>query len=179
MNQTNQTSLAGHPLTLSASSWGSPSQSHHHFYIGDFIFLLDVMWSRFWFRRGIRRIGRWRFFGWLVKGRRKPHQAWSMWSTLSWKIVRYWPWKNFGWATGHNLTWGPTRFLREGLRGAYAKVRTEHGFLKTWHCNFLKIAFVSLISLSSSYMNHTIQFACKIILTHQEKTRVRGQKQTI
>ena len=83
------------------------------------ISLLDVMWSRFWFRGGIRRIGRWRFFGWLVKGRRKPHQAWS---TLSWKIVRYcWAWKNFGWATGPQFdlrayafpTRGPTRSLRE------------------------------------------------------------------
>ena len=41
------------------------------------ISLLDVMWSRFWFRRGRRRNGRRRFFGCLVKGRRKPPQAWS------------------------------------------------------------------------------------------------------
>ena len=44
------------------------------------IFKLDAMWSRFWFRRVIGRIGRWQF-GWHAKGRRKLHQAWS---TLSW-----------------------------------------------------------------------------------------------
>ena len=51
------------------------------------ISLLDVMWSQFWFRRGIERIGRLRFFGWLVKGRRKPHQEWS---TVSWCDRQSW-----------------------------------------------------------------------------------------
>ena len=45
---------------------------------------------------------------------------------------------------------GPTRFLREGLRGAYAKVRTENGF-------------------PAKHMNHTIQFVFKISVTLQEK----------
>ena len=34
---------------------------------------------------------------------------------------------------GPQFDLGPTRFLRKGLRGAYAKTRTENGFLKTWH----------------------------------------------
>ena len=45
---------------------------------------------------------------------------------------------------------GPMRFLRGGLRGGYAKVRTENGF-------------------PAKRMNHTIQFACKISVTLQEK----------
>ena len=68
-------------------------------------------------------------------------------------------------------TRGPTRSLRESPNRKWISENLA--------LSFSEKAFVSLISLSSSYMNHTIQFACKIIVTHQEKTRVRGQNQTI
>ena len=60
-----------------------------------------LMCSQFCFRRGVRRIARFRFFGWLVKGRRKPLQEWSTLSWCDWQP--WWIHGNIWWATGHNL----------------------------------------------------------------------------
>ena len=149
------------------------------------------MWLRFWFRRGIGRIGRWRFFRCLLKRRRKLHQTWS---TLPWcdrqcSSLRYFCVKSFHvlrtdelmetykvkWKeefdsqiltlqklwTGYLLQYGPqfdivpTRFLRQGLRGAHAKVRTAKDLLKTWHCNFLKkITIISFFNCPFLPPNH-------------------------
>ena len=138
------------------------------------ISLLDVMWSQFWFRRGIETIGRWRFFGWLVKGRRKPHQERS---TLSWydrqswwahgnirkvksETVRLW------WATGHNHDLGPTRSLRENPN---RKWLSENLALVIFWKSGCFLCFFNLPFLPAKHMNHTIQFAFKIIVSHQEK----------
>ena len=68
---------------------------------------------------------------------------------MMWSAVMMNSWKHLmGYRPQFDL--GPTRFLREGLRGTYAKVRTENGF-------------------PAKHMNHTIQFACKISVTLQEK----------
>ena len=133
------------------------------------ISLLDVMWSWFWFRWGKRRIGRWRFFGWLVEGGSLIksgalcHDVIGSHDELM-ETCEKWNGKT-SWALGtmedsqiltleklwmglRATIWpvGPTRFLCEGLRGAYAKVGTKNGFLKAWHWFFYEKAIVSSVS---------------------------------
>ena len=64
------------------------------------------------------------------------------------------PWTSFGWAKGPQFHLGPTRFLRESLRGAYAKVRSEMDFLKTSHCH-QSLLFCELISKQKEYSART------------------------
>ena len=64
------------------------------------------------------------------------------------------PWTSFGWAKGPQFHLGPTRFLRESLRGAYAKVRSEMDFLKTSHCH-QSLLFCELISKYKEYSART------------------------
>ena len=85
------------------------------------ISLLDVMWSRFWFRREINNKKNWKMtILWMTCERKaQTHQAWS---TLSWKIVRYLLtleklWMGYGPQCDLRAyafpTRGPTRSLRE------------------------------------------------------------------
>ena len=61
---------------------------------------------------------------------------------------------------------GPPRFLRQGLFGAYAKIRFENlALVIFWKSG----CFFHLPFLPAKHMNHTIQFAFKIIVSHQEK----------
>ena len=115
--------------------------------------------SWFWFRWGKRRIGRWRFFGWLVEGGSLIksgalcHDVIGSHDELM-ETCEKWNGKT-SWALGtmedsqiltleklwmglRATVWpvGPTRFLREGIRGAYTKVGTKNGFLKAWHWFF-------------------------------------------
>ena len=64
------------------------------------------------------------------------------------------PWTSFGWAKGPQFHLGPTRFLRESLRGAHAKVRSEMDFLKTSHCH-QSLLFCELISKHKEYSART------------------------
>ena len=88
---------------------------------------------------------------WKVEASSRVEHFVMMWSAVmnSWKhLMGYRP----------QCDVGPTRFLREGLlRGACAKVRTENGF-------------------PARHMNHTIQFACKVCVTLQEKQEPRSEK---
>ena len=67
---------------------------------------------------------------------------------------------------GPQFDLGPPRFLRDGLRGAYAKIRFENLALVIFWKNG---CFFHLPFLPAKHMNHTIQFAFKIIVSHQEK----------
>ena len=72
---------------------------------------------------------------------------------------------------GPQFDLGPPHFLREGLRGAYAKIRTENCCSKLGTCNFLKkLWFFNLPFLPAKHMNHTIQFAFKIIVSQKNKS---------
>ena len=96
------------------------------------------MWLQFWFRRGIEKLENddslgdlWKEGGSLIKSGALCHDVIGSHDELM-ETLEKWNGKTLM-GYGPQFDLGPPRFLREGLRGAYAKIRTENGCSKTWH----------------------------------------------